>query len=274
MDNFQIATLDVEVTIQELKDYLDKATEKYENDTGFETKYTLTNMQSANGKQLVEVNIDVRSSDKATIYAELNTVGNVHFKGINFISLPKGFYKSDSDGTSEEGTQDDPSQVIHEFLKIAAKAKKGTYGAVNRDGGDILIHGGKEIKIMRIAFVDVNDKVYYSSLEGVTETKATASFLDDNDVDSLEVNIDGFILDWITKNPTALAAWKDATMDIGDKLDIVGLELIKEKMSGQLTAKEFVGYFLQASSLGMANKIQQVAIFSQMLTDANNNEEE
>lgn len=273
MDNFQIATLDVEMTVQELKDYLDKATQEYEDDIGIEAKYSLTNIQSANGKQLVEIGIDAHSGDKATIYGEVNTIGNIHFKTLNFRSLPKGFYKSDCDGKDEEGGQEDPNQVIHNLLKIAARAKKGTYGAINRVGGDILINKGKEVKIMRIAFVDVNDKVYYSRLEGVTETKATVSFLDDHDPDSLEINIDGFILDWIAKNPTALTAWKDAAMDIGDKLDIVGLELIKERMSGQLTAKEFVGYFLQASSLGMANKIQQVAVFSQMLTDTNNEEE-
>ena len=194
-----------------------------------------------NGKYMYK--IEVTNSDDpniTTVLFEKNANnGDIIFVPTGFKSFGGTFYKTDNLSETMEGTDEDTSIALVDYLEKTAKQVKGKF-VCKSDNNIICIvngnaKGGKE------CIVDSNGNVY-----GAKEV-SSVSLLDGN---GTHVSFNTQIGDWNKQrkleDPIFAAQLNDKTTSMVDKMNYIGRYVVELKAKDEIEAEEFKDIFIQA----------------------------
>ncbi len=196
-----------------------------------------------NGKYMYK--IEVTNSDDpnvTTVLFEKNANnGDIVFVPSGFGSFGGTFYKTENLAEDIEGTDEDTSIALVDYLEKVAKQVKGKFVCKSDNSNSIVCIINGNSKTGKECIVDSNGNVY-----GAKEV-SSVSLLDGS---GTHVSFSTQIGEWNKQrkleDPVFAAQLNDKTTSMVDKMNYIGRYVVELKAKDEIEAEEFKDIFIQA----------------------------
>lgn len=239
----EIATIDIKCPLQKFNQEFTEYVDNWHcDDFSFKTE-TVT---SAKGNQMFLTILTNPNSGELKIVAQLENNGqDIHFTNIKLKSYNNGYCIYSLHDSAYEGTDEDPSELMGEFLVKLAIMQKGSIAIrIPSSSNANIISDGKTKSYEGLAFIDSDGKVYAPD-----KITTISSFSDKNDG---KIVVNKPIGEWISSIPELTEELKNHS-SVNQKMDCIGKYLISKKLSDEIDSDEFMDIFMQAGVFGFSD---------------------
>lgn len=225
-----------DVFMNDLDDYL--------NHTNSDIKATFTETATKNGKYMYKIEITNNSYPgmiTTALFEKNPNNGDIILAPTGFRSFGGTFYKTEGLNEDEEGTVEDTSLALMDYLAYSASKHNGKFVCKTTCDDIMCIINGKS-KTAKECIVDSNGNVY-----GAKEVNSV-SLADGGSMVSYATKLPEWNKERRADDPDFDSILTDTTTTLYEKYTLIGKYVMMLRINDEITSEEFKDLFVQAGA--------------------------